>query len=358
MSDVFDYLQWRGDIPFDRDPANEIDHAIFTQLSYLDFHSYVPEGFSSSITLRELAAKDFTDRKPMYPKLQPLLDACAATQRYQDVRVTGYNDILDPAATIQFTAMTFLIGKDTAVIAYRGTDTTLTGWKEDCYLALTGPTSAQVKSVEYLNTAVKELCGRFRGRKIYVVGHSKGGNEAVYAPAFAEPAVQKKVTAIYNYDGPGFDAHQYSPTIFKPILTRIHTYVPEQSIVGMLLKHEEPYQVVASSSWGINQHDVFNWQVLGSHFVSEELSDMSQTLQKAVVDWLLDLSFEDRKTFIDTFFDIIKDAGITRFQDLQDRTLPSMMLMMPQVHRLDHDRRELMRTVLRSLFHSVIENRT
>ncbi len=357
MANIFDYLTWRGDLTFSQAPANELDHVIFTQLSYLDFSDYVPVNFTDSITIEELAKKDYSNRTPMYPNLMPLLDACAKSKRFHTVRVTGFSDILDPKATIQFSAMTFLIGQNLAVVAFRGTDTTLTGWKEDCYLALTGPTSAQVKSAEYLTEAVTSLC-RWNRRKVIVVGHSKGGNEAVYAPAFSKPAIQDKVISIYNFDGPGFDAHQYPTRIFGPLLHKIYTFVPEQSIVGMLLKHEENYRAVKASSWGINQHDVFNWHVLGKSFVYAELSSMSTTIQKAVEDWLLDLSLEERKTFIDTLFDMIGDAGITRFQDLQDRTLPSMLLMMPQVHRLDPERRELMRTVLKSLFVSLWKTET
>ncbi len=37
---------------------------------------------------------------------------------------------------------------------------------------------------------------------------------------------------------------------YRNILPRIHTIIPESSIVGMLFQHEEEYEVVASTGNG------------------------------------------------------------------------------------------------------------
>ncbi|CBK74703.1 hypothetical protein CIY_19950 [Butyrivibrio fibrisolvens 16/4] len=42
MANIEDYLVWRGDVPFDIDPFNEVDNAIFSELVYSAFDDIVP----------------------------------------------------------------------------------------------------------------------------------------------------------------------------------------------------------------------------------------------------------------------------------------------------------------------------
>lgn len=43
MADIFDYIDWRGDIGFDRVPVNEVDSMIFSQLIYVKMQPYMPD---------------------------------------------------------------------------------------------------------------------------------------------------------------------------------------------------------------------------------------------------------------------------------------------------------------------------
>ena len=37
MANIFDYLEWRSDVPFSCDPFNEVDNLFLAQLAYTDF---------------------------------------------------------------------------------------------------------------------------------------------------------------------------------------------------------------------------------------------------------------------------------------------------------------------------------
>ena len=54
---------------------------------------------------------------------------------------------------------------------------------------------------------------------------------------------------------------------YQQMIPRIHTIVPQSSVIGMLLEHEEPYAVVESKQVGLMQHDATSWEVFRNHFV-------------------------------------------------------------------------------------------
>ena len=59
MYDMFEYLVWRGDLPFSRVAPNPVDLLIFSTLSYISYDGIVPETPNERISLREAAEKFF-----------------------------------------------------------------------------------------------------------------------------------------------------------------------------------------------------------------------------------------------------------------------------------------------------------
>ena len=55
MADLFDYMRWRGDLPFSRDGLNDIDNLILCRASYLPFDGIVSHEMRPHITLGEAA---------------------------------------------------------------------------------------------------------------------------------------------------------------------------------------------------------------------------------------------------------------------------------------------------------------
>ena len=59
MSNIIDYVSWRGDLDFTASPFNEVDSLILTQLVYLDFRGIVPGIHSRSSVTLEKAAEEY-----------------------------------------------------------------------------------------------------------------------------------------------------------------------------------------------------------------------------------------------------------------------------------------------------------
>lgn len=55
MSDLFDYLAWRGDIPLSQVPFGPVDGLILSTLSYVRFQELVPDSPSLSVPLQQAA---------------------------------------------------------------------------------------------------------------------------------------------------------------------------------------------------------------------------------------------------------------------------------------------------------------
>ena len=281
---IFDYLEWRGELPMNQCPFNEVDNLILCQLAYAKFDGILPDKFNHSMELKQAAE--------MYDKMKSedavLFDnkdgecfyrLLISSERFSSMKICGYVNHVDADEQKQFSAMTFGLNDGTYYVAYRGTDNTLVGWKEDLNMSFMSPIPAQEEAVRYLERAAKELPGR---PKFRVGGHSKGGNLAVYASQFCSDRTRRYILDVYNNDGPGFRKE------FKSLAERIHTFVPQSSIVGMLLEYEEPYTVIHSSSIsGILQHNPFTWEVLGPRFVYEEDTDkFSQYIDRTLKDFM------------------------------------------------------------------------
>ena len=173
------------------------------------------------------------------------------------------------------------------------------------------------------------MSGALPFRPLLVGGHSKGGNLAVYAAVFCGQDVQKRILAVYNNDGPGFYSSLLSLPEHKPVAGKITTLLPESSVVGMLLEHEEAYQVVRSTQVGLMQHDGFSWQVQGERFehlteLAEGGTIMDQTLLKegglktasAMVKALQKLDKPTRKALTDTLKLLVKSGARSAFEEL------------------------------------------
>ena len=324
MSTIFDYIIWRGDLSFEASPFNEIDALIFCEFAYLRLNGIVPEEFSQEgVTIAQAAETFFADSDVaaridtglfFSESVARMLKALATTERYGQLRLSGFVEEHDAASEKQFAAITIALGDGSFFVAFRGTDNTLVGWKEDFNMVFMTPVPAQQSALEYLCRAATRLPGKIR-----VGGHSKGGNLAVYAATFCGKRVQRRIGDVYNNDGPGFELSITQAQEFQEISECVHTFVPNQSIVGMLLEHEEDYVVVESHETGLLQHDPFSWQLDGPHFqVVEQVSGGSKMLDRSVKSWLRDLSSQERERVVDGLFEILSSSQASTISELVD----------------------------------------
>ena len=97
---------------------------------------------------------------------------------------------------------------------------------------------------------------------------------------------------------------------FQRIEHQIHTYVPEFSVVGMLLEHLEDYSVVHSDQIGIMQHEILSWETGPVSFIhKKEVSKETKIFDKAFKDWIQGLDKIQREQFVDTVFNLMMGAA-------------------------------------------------
>lgn len=300
MSNILDYITWRGDLPFAAAGFNEVDGLILAQLSMLRWEHGLQPGESSKIKdlfepmNRQPVSVGFTAENDV-----KLLRLICHSARFGEMVLRDYVHAFDADAEMQFAAATFALDDGTAYVSFRGTDATLVGWKEDCNMAFSRPVPAQEAAREYLDAAAERIPGMLR-----VGGHSKGGNLAMYAAANA--GARARVVAVYNNDGPGLSDKMDAAAMYARVTGRLHSYVPQGSIVGMLLDHPDEYTVVKSNSVSILQHDPYSWQVEGPAFVRMPgLSRDSARFDAAFRAWLSHVDEADRELLIDTLFGVL-----------------------------------------------------
>ena len=277
MANVMEYLDWRGDLSFSAVPLCEVDNLILSEICYVDFEGIVSSSFDKPILL-STAVRAYLRRHrgeraylgAIVPKqIIALMAKASRTERFGKIRVCGYINHISDDNQMQFSAMTYLLDDKHVFVAYRGTDDTIIGWKENLNMSFMHPVPAQLEAVSYLEALAEE-----REESIYVGGHSKGGNLAVYALAKCKPEVKDRVIGAFNNDGPGFNREFIESLDYESTRAKIRTIIPESSVVGILLEHEEKYEVVKSSQVGIWQHDSLSWEVLGASFI--HLDDISE----------------------------------------------------------------------------------
>ncbi|NEG55912.1 DUF2974 domain-containing protein [Bifidobacterium platyrrhinorum] len=402
MGNVFDYIDGERRPFTDPDaPFNEVDAMVFASLSYEDvarlsptlalnedkevsfaarLRSFEPrhpwlwvkglvrEPFES-VTLAEAehALREGLDDEAADVQMVGLTDpnethdffaAVASSPRFAATRLGAVVEHVNPGEQTQFAAMTFMLpdgrglggrprAKDptrggTLVIAFRGTDDSLIGWKEDFNMAFQYPVPAQRAASAYL-----DMVARLWRGPIVLTGHSKGGNLAVYAAMNATEDVRRRIRHVYSLDGPGFPSNIVTSRQYLDIQPKVTKIVPSSSIVGQIFETPEPCRVVTSDSDGIMQHFSFSWQVEGDHFATEpDLASSSQLFNQSLNAWMAGLTVEQRERAVDALFAVLHANGATTFSEVMagfPGSIPAMIASMLGLPA--QDRRHLLEAV-------------
>ena len=357
MADFFDYLDWRGDLTFDKIPFGKIDALLLAHLSYCIFDGVVPEAFSKTKTLAQVC-KDFSSLPDYEERINigflinkrtvELLFKCAETERFRNVKLCGFRSIYNEENVEQFAAVAYLIeGKP--VIALRGTDDTIIGWKEDFNIAWQPQIPAQKDALEYFREAAAALKG-----KLVLVGHSKGGNLVINTAVNCGKSLQKRIKEVYNFDGPGFSPDFYERKECKAVENRIRSFYPAFSVVGMIFHHPANFEIVKSDAFTFWQHDAMSWQIMGAQFVNEaDFTDESKLFYGAFNAWIDKLDIEQKKRFVETMFCVLEASGAKTNNEIERDALKATARMVAAYAELDKDRRKEMRDIL-SMFKDVI----
>ena len=350
---VMDYLRWRGDLPFTRDAFNEVDDLVLCIISYINFRRFddlKTTDPTRAVALPEVAARlTEEDEQLGLSELDyiPLMRLAAETERFREVRMFGFTHEYDEVKEMQFDAVSYLLPDDTLLVSFMGTDTSLVGWKEDFNMSYLSAVPAQIRAAAY----TEEIAAACPDRGLRIGGHSKGGNLAAWAAIHISAPLQDRLLAAYNNDGPGFSHDMVDSAAYRRVADKLHTYIPESSIVGILLEHAEDYAVIDSSNRSIMQHEPMSWNVEGPRFVHlGQRSPMGKVSDDLLRQWIGSMTPQEREQFTDALFDILSMSGKTRtLEDLRAGGLAKMAALLKQYNGADEKDKKIITEIFRRL---------
>lgn len=345
------YLKKYGNRSLEQMPFNEVDSLVLCQLSYLKYDGIVCDvrGYGPPISIQEIAEhadfdKLFADER-FEENNRALFREVLSAKRYGNMRLHYYINTVEKDWEIQFSAVTFLLENRMVYVAFRGTDETLVGWKEDFNMAYLCPVPAQEHSAKYLNMVAGKLRGSF-----YVGGHSKGGNLAVYSAMKCLPQVQERILKIYNMDGPGFRPEFLKDNGYERIEGRIVKILPRSSLVGMVFEQGNHYQVIESNKFGLAQHDPYNWRVKEGHFIPvDDMDEVRRFMDSTLNEWLLSLEEEKLRVFVETFYQIITASRADNLIDFAADWKKSVSGIMGALKEVDEESALMIKGIFKSL---------
>ena len=360
MANMYDYISWRGDLPFEQSPFNPVDNIIFSQLAYLPLDGIVPgPGEQGGVSIAEAAgffaekqidSPSFPGEDPMVKEAAGLIDVMGTAPRYRNCRLCGYVSQIDPSLEKQFSALSVMLsgkwGKGTLLVLYRGTDMSLVGWKESFNMSFNGSVPSQQEAVSYL-----EKMAERSGGPLLIAGHSKGGNLAIYAAAHCSPKTSSRISTIYSNDAPGFSKRTIKSKGYREISSRIQAFIPQSSLVGILFEHGVPPVIVKSTKTGPMQHILSSWEVTYNDMNRvEELSKGSLLVENILNDWISGIEKTQRRQFIGAIYTILTATNARSISDLTVSWFKSAGSIISSLKNIDDPTRKLIGKTIGDLF--------
>ncbi len=352
MGNLIDYLSWRGNLSFDAVPFCDMDSMVLCSLSYIDFSSVLAKEDNMSFVeavskLKEketprFLALDYPFKKELYAKF---LEAVLQSVRFKNLAIHDYVDVHDEKLTTQFSAVSFTLKEGEEAIAYRGTDESLVGWKEDCMLSFM-KTPCQEQALSYLEEMLSKT------NKAYVMGHSKGSNLALFSTLNCSKEELDKIELIYLLDGPGLSKDVFPEVATHRIDDKVRAYEPEYDVVAKIFKMDfSSTTILKSSERGIMSHGILSWQIENGSFSVAEKNDPNAVWIQRTLDALIEnLSPKEKESFIDTMFDALSKNGAKTLFELGKDPAKTFENVLVKTFHVSRKNEKARRKVTLSLF--------
>lgn len=358
MGPLFEYIYWRGDLSFDLDPLNEIDALIFSEFSYIDYNTLAEGKLSDgSLTIAEAAGllKE-ADREHFMPSgylhhedAYDLIKEAGSSKRFKDVVIANDLKSFSIEKVFQFGSTAFHLNGKPFFIAFEGTGLRNLGWKEDLQMTYLPEIPSQKKALIYL----KEHFEKYP-YNVSIGGHSKGGNIAVYAAIFLEEK-QPFIDKIYSFDSPGFPKEMLKEEGYMKIKNKIEAFIPQDSIVGLLLHKLEKPIIISSHASELLQHDVYTWEIKRNSFVSDELSNSARKIQQLINQLLDNFTLEERENFTEALFSLLGDGEDDYIIGDKQYILERIPVIVREFRELSQEGRQILIRVFRLFYRKRIE---
>lgn len=350
MGNLHTYLKSYGKYDFYDRPFNEVDNVILSLITYIDFDGIVSKNKIDKITLLEASNLFYEkyDKKKIDSFMMSIrhaskmLGEIANTNRFKDVLLYNFSYKVDH--NMQFGAITIKIPNQGIYIGYKGTDSVISGWKEDFMFTYMFPTPAQTEAINYLNNAVN-----FLENNIYVGGHSKGGNLALVASMYCKSSIRHKIKIVFSNDGPGLRIEEFNSKEYKKILPKLKSFIPRGSIVGLMLNRYDNSIVIDSKNKSIMQHDITSWLVVEDKLKRSNASNFSEKFDVAVDKWVNGLTTGEKAQITEIVFDIFDKADIHDLCEIGTSKLKMCMKLLKEAKNLPKEQRDMVSNAFKAL---------
>lgn len=348
MKNMLDYIKEFGHVSFEERAFSEIDALVLTELEYLPLEKVVPsdENGENFVTVKEIAEymqehkQELFDENPMMitEERHEVSQVIADAPRFQSLKFFGVVSVWDKDTTKQFAAVTVEVEPSVRLVVFRGTDETLIGWKEDFLMTYSPLVAAQTDAKEYLAKQASLWDG-----DLMISGHSKGGNLAIYAAATQVEDVQLRIVDIFCFDSPGLYRSVLETKGYQNIVPLAMRYIPQDSLVGLMLESEVPYVIVKSNATGAMQHSAMTWEIEDGQFIKmEKLTKNSQLNDQTFKKWTESVSDEELELFWNVFFELLFSVGIDTVNDLYGEFMHYVQEFLKAAGNMDEEKRELL----------------
>ena len=348
MKNMLDYIKEFGHVSFEERAFSEIDALVLTELEYLPLEKVVPsdENGENFVTVKEIAEymqehkQELFDENPMMitQERHEVSQVIADAPRFQSLKFFGVVSEWDKDTTKQFAAVTVEVEPSVRLVVFRGTDETLIGWKEDFLMTYSPLVAAQTDAKEYLAKQASLWDG-----DLMISGHSKGGNLAIYAAATQVEDVQLRIVDIFCFDSPGLYRSVLETKGYQNIVPLAMRYIPQDSLVGLMLESEVPYVIVKSNASGAMQHSAMTWEIEDGQFIKmEKLTKNSQLNDQTFKKWTESVSDEELELFWNVFFELLFSVGIDTVNDLYAQFMHYVQEFLKAAGNMDEEKRELL----------------
>ncbi len=307
MDNIIDYAKYMKDKPFSEKPFNDVDALILAELAYVNF-SLVADG-DNFVTLNRMGIKDerkFYAGSYDAPNNKKLINTIRHTKRYKNIKVGNCHIIDDVENKTQFYAMTFILPNDDGYIAYRGTDTSINGIKEDLLVAYQDYIPGAMPAIEYLKKAIKMFEGNF-----YIGGHSKGGNLALFAALNLNKRANPRLIKVYDFDGPGFQKELNTFPNYEAARPKIKKYITGNDMIGVIYNKIKTAKIVDSKGIMLGGHDLFKWSVniyrQDFRYVKDR-SFVSKSHEEALTNWLENSTLREKQLAVEILSELLGEC--------------------------------------------------
>ena len=328
-------------------PFTPVDSLILSQLSYVNIDELLHD--SQTIMIKDLLKSEYFEKMFLNifspQSFKRFLFALAASPRFRDIAIKYFINEVSLDATKQFSALTYILEDDSIYVAYRGTDGSIIGWKEDFLLCFGEPIPSQLEGKTYF----EGIAHTFSNRKLRVGGHSKGGNIAVYSASYCPINVSQRIIGLYSHDAPGFSNVFFESEDYLRVKEVFHNTLPQSSMIGMMLGNQDNYKVTVSNSKWFMQHDPFTWQIKDADFeYADKLSPSAHYTNRTFSNWISKMTCEEREAFIETLFNVFKASDFDNLYDFAKDWKAKAPIVLKEFKHLNPDTKKMLKKIMYS----------